>query len=183
MARDSKGTVSAQLSPRQLYAANMFLRSATRILVSAFKFRADSFPRLEHELRALDWSPWIDPRTTRLSLRVTSHSSALYHTGAIEEVIRQCLPLSMRSFLSAPQEQRVVVRLERDLQHLRVLLLEGFLHRFWERLEDLDGVQAAGAQPFLSRQFHWFLRVHFFPLVDGPLLKFGNKVLDGLLEA
>ena len=28
--RDSKGTVKAQLSPRQLYAANMFLRSATR---------------------------------------------------------------------------------------------------------------------------------------------------------
>ena len=120
VARDSKGTVSAQLSPRQLYAANMFLRSATRILVSAFKFRADSFPRLEHELRALDWSPWIDPRTTRLSLRVTSHSSALYHTGAIEEVIRQCLPLSMRSFLAAPQEQRVVVRLERDVAHVRI---------------------------------------------------------------
>ena len=120
VARDSKGTVNAQLSPRQLYAANMFLRSATRILVSAFKFRADTFPRLEHELRALDWSPWINPQTTRLSLRVTSHSSALYHTDAIEERIRQCLPLSMRSFLSGPQEQRVVVRVKRDVVHVRV---------------------------------------------------------------
>ena len=120
VARDSKGTVNAQLSPRQLYAANMFLRSATRILVSAFKFRADTFPRLEHELRSLDWSPWINPQTTRMSLRVTSHSSALYHTDAIEERIRQCLPLSMRSFLSAPQEQRVVVRVKRDVVHVRV---------------------------------------------------------------
>ena len=120
VARDSKGTVNAQLSPRQLYAANMFLRSATRILVSAFKFRADTFPRLEHELRGLDWSPWINPQTTRLSLRVTSHSSALYHTDAIEERIRQCLPLSMRSFLAAPQEQRVVVRVKRDVVHVRV---------------------------------------------------------------
>jgi putative N6-adenine-specific DNA methylase len=118
--RDSKGTVNAQLSPRQLYAANMFLRSATRILVSAFKFRADTFPRLEHELRALDWSPWINPQTTRLSLRVTSHSSALYHTDAIEERIRQCLPLSMRAFLASPQEQRVVVRVKRDVVHMRI---------------------------------------------------------------
>ena len=48
-------------------------------------------------------------QTTRLSLRVTSHSSALYHTAAIEERIRQCLPLSMRSFLGAPQVQRLCV--------------------------------------------------------------------------
>jgi putative N6-adenine-specific DNA methylase len=118
--RDSKGTVTARLSTRELYAANMFLRSATRILVSAFTFRADSFPHLERQLRDLDWSPWVNPDAARLSLRVTSHSSALYHRGAIEERIRRCLPLSMRSFLAEPQEQRVVVRVANDVFHVRI---------------------------------------------------------------
>ena len=76
--RDSKGTVNAQLSPRQLYAANMFLRSATRILVSAFKFRADSFPRLEHELRGLDWTPWINPQVAQPSERLLGALAALH---------------------------------------------------------------------------------------------------------
>ena len=179
VARDSKGTVSAQLSPRQLYAANMFLRSATRILVSAFKFRADSFPRLEHELRALDWSPWIDPRTTRLSLRVTSHSSALYHTGAIEEVIRQCLPLSMRSFLSAPQEQRVVVRLERDVAHVRIDSSGAPLHvRGWR--------QQAAQMPLRETLAAGILRRSGWdgasPLID-PCCGAGTIAIEAALQA
>ena len=80
--RDGKGTIHAMLSTRELYAANVFLRSATRVVVSAFTFTADSFPTLERRLRELDWSRWVDADRARLSLRVTSHNSALYRASA-----------------------------------------------------------------------------------------------------
>ena len=57
--RDGKGAVIATLSTRELYAANALLRSATRILVRAFSFRAETFAGLESEIQRLDWSPYV----------------------------------------------------------------------------------------------------------------------------
>ena len=81
--KDGKGAVTARVSSRELYAANVFLRSATRVYVDAFSFHANTFSLLERRLKDADWAPWLDVERSRMSLRVSSHSSALFHTGAI----------------------------------------------------------------------------------------------------
>ena len=102
--RDGKGAVIATLSTRELYAANALLRSATRILVRAFSFRADTFAGLESEIQRLDWSPYLSDQPLRF--HVSSHSSALYHTKAIQERLQRWVP----SGPPADDALRIVVR-------------------------------------------------------------------------
>ena len=47
----------------------------------------------------------------------------------------------------------------------------------------IDRIETAGAQSLFSTQFHWFVRVHLLPLIDGSFLNLNDEVLDGLLEA
>ena len=51
-----KGSVSADLTTRQLYAANLFLRSATRVLVRVARFTVRSFADLERRIGEVDWA-------------------------------------------------------------------------------------------------------------------------------
>lgn len=82
--RLAKGGVSFMATTRQLYLANLWLRSATRVVVRATRFRATTFAELEAELLEVPWAQWLDP-AVRVRFRVASHGSQLYHTGAIEE--------------------------------------------------------------------------------------------------
>ncbi len=88
--RLGKGGVSFRASTRQLYAANLWLRSATRVVVRIERFRATSFSELESSLRSVPWSAWV-PRRAPVRVRVASHGSKLYHTDAIEERVRRVL--------------------------------------------------------------------------------------------
>ena len=82
--------MSFRASTRQLYAANLWLRSATRVVVRIDRFRATSFSELEAALRDVPWSTWI-PRRAPVRVRVASHGSKLYHTDAIEERVLRVL--------------------------------------------------------------------------------------------
>src|SRR5690606_25822899 len=67
-----------------LYAANLHLRAASRILVRVARFRARSFIEMERHARRIDWTPYVAPGSA-VRLRVTSRKSRLYHERAIEE--------------------------------------------------------------------------------------------------
>ncbi len=82
--RERTGGVTFDATTRQVYAANLSLRTATRIVIRAARFRAASFATLEEEMRAVDWRGWIRPGA-QVRVRATSTGSTLYHTGAIEE--------------------------------------------------------------------------------------------------
>lgn len=79
-----RGGVEAELGLRQLYAANLWLRCATRVVVRVATFNASGFAELEHRAAMVDWDRWV-PAGTPVALRVTSHRSRLDHTGAIAE--------------------------------------------------------------------------------------------------
>ncbi|HEV7589604.1 MAG TPA: class I SAM-dependent RNA methyltransferase [Longimicrobium sp.] len=67
-----------------LYRANLWLRTASRVVVRAATFRARTFIELERHARKVPWERWVVPgRAVRL--RVTSKKSKLYHEGAIAE--------------------------------------------------------------------------------------------------
>jgi len=86
--RTFRGGVEFRASDRQLYAANLWTRTATRIVVRVARFVAPSFADLERELSAVPWDRFLAHGTTP-DVRVSSTSSRLYHTDAVaERVVR-----------------------------------------------------------------------------------------------
>jgi putative N6-adenine-specific DNA methylase len=82
--RRGKGTVSVDLTTRRLYAANLFLRCATRVLVRVGGFTVRTFADLERRIGEMDWDAWLGPDATP-RFRVTTRHSKLWHDGAIAE--------------------------------------------------------------------------------------------------
>ena len=78
-----RGGVSFRATTRQLYAANLWLRSATRVVVRIASFEASSFAELERQAADVVLDPWLGDRPP--ALRVSAHRAALYHTDAIAE--------------------------------------------------------------------------------------------------
>jgi putative N6-adenine-specific DNA methylase len=65
-------------------AANLWLRTATRVLVRVASFRADAFYDLERRAARVPWSRYIVPGAS-VRLRVTCRKSRLYHSDAVAE--------------------------------------------------------------------------------------------------
>lgn len=82
--RAFRGGVEFSASDRELYNANVWLRTATRIVVRVAQFEAAGFGELERHAQEVPWDRWVAPGA-RPHVRATSTSSRLYHTGAIEE--------------------------------------------------------------------------------------------------
>jgi putative N6-adenine-specific DNA methylase len=68
----------------ELYTANLWLRTASRLTVGAAEFRARTFFELERHARKIPWERWVT-KGRAVRLRVTSRKSKLYHEGAIAE--------------------------------------------------------------------------------------------------
>ncbi|MBJ30403.1 MAG: RNA methyltransferase [Acidimicrobiaceae bacterium] len=89
--RTGRGGVSVGLTTRRLYAANLFQRCATRILVRADRFTVRTFADLERRIAAIDWSPWL-PADAAPRFRVTTRHSKLWHGGAVAERFAAAFP-------------------------------------------------------------------------------------------
>ncbi len=105
----SRGVVEFRANNRQLYAANVWLRTASRVLVRVASFRATDFAHLQDHADRIDWGQWI-PKTHRAEFRVTASKSKLYHTDAIAQRLHQVVGPPA---LDEPT-QPFVVRIDRD---------------------------------------------------------------------
>jgi len=124
--RADRGGISFDATTRQLYAANVFLRTATRVLLRVASFAAPSFAALEREAHRVPWDQWLSPGAP-VALSVSSSASRLYHTGAVAERLSAVLPGPV---LASPDQERdpfdqPTTRLDRppSTQHLLVRLL------------------------------------------------------------
>jgi putative N6-adenine-specific DNA methylase len=79
-----RGGVTFDATTRQMYAANVWSRTATRVLERVGRFPASDFARLERGARDIPWESWLAP-ARGVRFRVSATRSRLYHTGAIEE--------------------------------------------------------------------------------------------------
>ena len=70
--------------------ANLWLRSASRVIVRVATFRARAFHELERLARATPWERFVTSGGT-VRFRVTSRKSRLYHTGAIEQRLAEAI--------------------------------------------------------------------------------------------
>lgn len=71
-------------SPAELYAANLWLRVASRVLVRAGDFHATAFHALERQAARVPWARYL-ATGTGVRLRVTCRKSRLYHSDAVAE--------------------------------------------------------------------------------------------------
>ena len=103
------GTFEFEATARQVYAANMWLRTASRVLVRVATFRATDFAHLQAAAAEVDWSLWLADGVAP-KFRVSANESKLYHTEAVAQRLHQVVgPPS-----GGEPEQLFVVRVDRN---------------------------------------------------------------------
>lgn len=99
---------------RDIYLANLWLRSANRILVRLGALTARDFPTLFQRLVRLPWGRYIKPGTA-CDVRAASQRSRLSHTGRIVEVCREAISTALgSSVVGAGPAQMVLLRISGD---------------------------------------------------------------------
>ena len=78
------GGVSWRGDATSIARANLWLRSASRVVVRAARFRATAFYELELQAKRIAWERFLPPGRT-VALRVTCRKSKLYHSDAVAE--------------------------------------------------------------------------------------------------
>ena len=139
------GGVGFEATARQLYAANLELRTASRIVVRMAEFPARAFYELERKAKRVAWGEFVAPGTA-VRFRVTSRKSKLYHLDAIAERLRNCvngerstvngksLPDDEIEDGAESNEQLFVVRVIRDVVTISADSSGALLHRRGYRL-------------------------------------------------
>lgn len=112
-------------APKQLlYAANLHLRTASRVIVRVGEFNAKTFHELERRAAKVPWDAFVSPNLG-LALRVTCRKSRLYHSDAVAERVAASITARVQNLRiigdsgedadDAPTpEQLVVVRMYHD---------------------------------------------------------------------
>src|SRR5437868_14857298 len=68
----------------RMYLANLWLRTASRVLVRVGRFHASTFYELERRAKKIRWADFL-PETGSVTARVTCRKSRLYHSDAVAE--------------------------------------------------------------------------------------------------
>ena len=116
--------------------ANLWLRTAGRVLVRVAEFHASSFDELERHARRVAWSEWLAP--TSVTVSVSASQSRLYHTGAIAERLLAAIarPAAAKSTDHERHAgQLVLARFVRDRCTLSIDTSGELLHRRGYRLD------------------------------------------------
>ncbi|HEX9607548.1 MAG TPA: THUMP domain-containing protein, partial [Gemmatimonadaceae bacterium] len=68
----------------RVYEANLWLRTASRVVVRLGQFHASTFYELERHSKKLPWQDFL-PESGAVEVRVTCRKSKLYHSDAVAE--------------------------------------------------------------------------------------------------
>lgn len=125
-----------------LYRANLWLRTASRLLVRLGEFEAIGFSELRRRAAHLEWERFVKPGAP-VSLRVTCHKSRLYHSDAVAERVAAAIGdrlgrpspvLKSSDEDESPPPQLVIVRLAHDRCTISLDSSGELLHRRGYRL-------------------------------------------------
>ncbi len=111
-----------------LYRANLYLRTASRVLVRLGRFHASEFWQLHKRAARLPWENYLRPGQP-VTLRATSRKSKLYHSGGVAERVAKAIgerlgqPIDLQppapegntdDSPAMPIAQLIVIRLDHD---------------------------------------------------------------------
>lgn len=115
---EDKGGIEFDGSDAQIYQCNLYLRTASRVVVRLGEFYAAAFSELRKKASRLEWELYLHPAQP-VDVKVTCHKSRLYHSDAVAERVKGAIEDRLQK---APQEadknkpaQIVLVRLVNDL--------------------------------------------------------------------
>ena len=164
----------------ELYRSNLWLRTASRLVVRLGALKARDFPDLFGKAKRLAWGKFVRPDTA-LEVRATSHRSRLLHSGRIAETVAAAADraLGRGETLQNGPRQRVLVRLEDDICQISIDSSGERLHRRGYR----QSVTRAPLRETLAAGL--LLRLGWKgdgPLVD-PMCGSGTLLIEGALLA
>lgn len=130
-----------------VYEANLWLRTASRVVVRLGRFHASTFYELERRAKKLPWGEFL-AGSAAVRLRVTCRKSKLYHSDAVAERVLSSIAGSISGSISAepaePDDESVesegssqlfVVRIVNDECEISVDSSGDLLHRRGYRKE------------------------------------------------
>ncbi|HXT49282.1 MAG TPA: hypothetical protein VN717_11630, partial [Gemmatimonadaceae bacterium] len=171
-----------------LFRANLWLRTATRIIARVGDFHARLFDELERHARRLEWTRFLAGGQP-VRLRVWTSKSRLYHTGAVAQRIAAAMEKStgvaptVASGTGDDEEEGetplVIVRLFRDQCTVSVDSSGALLHRRGYRLATAKAPLRETLAAALVLASGWDARS---PLLD-PLCGAGTIPIEGALLA
>src|SRR3954470_7356580 len=82
--RQEPGGVAFEGDLDGVYLANLWLRTASRVLVRLGRFHASTFYELERRAKKVEWSGFL-PSEGAVTVRATCRKSRLYHSDAVAE--------------------------------------------------------------------------------------------------
>jgi len=91
--------------------ANLWLRTASRVLVRIARFKATAFYELEKRAKKIPWREYVTASRSA-DFRVTAHKSRLYHSDGIAQRLRDAAGSGAGE--KSPESQLFVVRVVRD---------------------------------------------------------------------
>ena len=126
---ETRGGVGFSGGLRELYLANLWLRSVNRVLVRLGTVTARDFPALYQRLVRLPWGRFIKPGT-RCDVRAVSFQSRLSHTGRIAEVCQQAISKALGTGTGSDERtQLVLLRFHDNRAEISVDSSGDHLHR------------------------------------------------------
>lgn len=89
------GRVTFQGDELAICRANLWLRSADRVLVQVGRFRADTFEQLFEQTKALPWEEWL-PKGAAFPVRGKSVRSQLHHVPSCQAIVKKAIVERLR---------------------------------------------------------------------------------------
>ncbi|HXC26000.1 MAG TPA: hypothetical protein VNU46_08800 [Gemmatimonadaceae bacterium] len=184
-----RGGVSWTGSLDDVYSANLWLRTASRVVVRVASFRAATFFELERKAKRVPWGEYVS-RGRPVRFRVTCRKSRLYHSDAVA----QRLGLAVAAFsgddglvqTASGQEdedtddaQLFIVRLDHDVVTISADSSGALLHRRGYRLATAKAPLRETLAAAMLLASGWDRRA---PLVD-PLCGSGTIAIEAALLA
>ncbi|MBN1956833.1 MAG: class I SAM-dependent RNA methyltransferase [Desulfuromonadales bacterium] len=124
-----RGGVEFSGGLRELYLANLWLRSASRILVRVGSVTARDFPTLFQRLARLPWGRFIKPGMA-CDVKVAAHKSRLLHSGRIAETCLEAISHALGEVSpGSGSGQKVLIRLSNNQCQVSVDSSGEHLHR------------------------------------------------------
>ena len=125
-----KGGIACTGRLRELYLANLWLRTASRVLVRFAACRSRDFPDLYRKARQLPWGRFIHAETP-VAFRVACHGSRLNHSTRVAETLESALnrALGRSTNPTGKDPQLVMVRIVEDVVTISIDTSGELLHR------------------------------------------------------
>ena len=157
-----------------MYRAHLWSGLASHIRVRAGRFEARHFSALAKQAKRIDWTRWI-PKGAAVAVRASSKRSKLYHTGGIEQRVRESIDAAVGGISDAEDEAIVVhARVARDRCELSIDTSGAPMHRRGWRLQTAKAPLREDLAHALIRASGWDPTM---TLID-PMMGSGTIVIE-----